>query len=268
MLEQPNIAPLEPEKVLHGEHGDYFEGIFQVPPVVCGLPLKPLSITRYRLMAWRGVAFAAEEERVATAGDLLMGVLICSMTVEDFKKFATHPNFRNAVQQWGRSVGFFEPRFIEWTLKPKILFCAPLNWLHRKLFPTEYDIQDLAYLTGEMQKFQDYIKAGSKAPEYWDESPDSKASAAHWSQSIEVVLRGELGWTQEEIDEEPLGKALQDYFKYMENQGLVRLMSAGEAREISTPLTKEEADEANESARKALAAIRAAHGETQEVDNG
>ena len=116
-----------------------------------------------------------------------------------------------------------------------------------------------------MQKFQDYIKAGSKAPEFWDESPDSKASAAHWSQSIEVVLRGNLGWTQHEIDEKPLGKALQDYFKFMENSGLVRLMSAEEARELATPLTKEEADEANESARRALAVIRA---HQAEVANG
>ena len=265
MIEQPTIAPLEPEKIA-GTHGDYFDGIFQVPPVVCGLPLKPLSITRYRLMAWRGVAFAAEEERTATAGDLLMGVLICSMTVKDFKAFAASPGFQSQVQKWGRNQGFFEPKPIEWTLNPRIFFCAPINWAYRKLFPDQYDMGDLEYLTGEMKRFQDYIKAGSKAPEFWDESQDCKVSAAHWSQSIEVVLRGNLGWTQEEIDEEPLGKALQDYFKYMENQGLVRLMSAEEARDLSTPLTAEEAAEANAQAIRTLAIM---HGEIQpEAANG
>ena len=49
-------------------------------------------------------------------------------------------------------------------------------------------------------------------------------SHTHWSESVEVVLRGQLGWTKDEIEEEPLTKALADYFKHMENQGNVRLM--------------------------------------------
>ncbi len=273
MSEPNNIAPLEPEKI-SGEHSEYFGQLFQTPPTLCGLQLKPLSISRYLLMAWRGVAFAAKEERVATAGDLLMGVLICSMTVQDFKAFAAHPKCQKEILKWGRRQGHFQPHFFEldWNWKPRLFdffgFIAPLNWCYQKLWPELYAANDANYLIGEIQKFQDYIQSGSKAPEFWDERPDSKASAAHWSQSIEVVLRGNLNWTESEIDEKPLGQALQDYFKFMENQGLVRLMSAEEARDLATPLTKEEADEANESARKALAAIRASRGEQVEVANG
>lgn len=255
MTEKPNIAPLEPEKIANGEHGDYFDGIFQVPPVVCGLTLKPLSITRYRLMAWRGVAFAADEEREATAGDLLMGVLICSMSVADFKTFAAHPKFKDHVQKWGRKIGFFPPKMFKWPFIGKRL---------EKFLGDAFAEADFKYLHEQMEVFQKYIMAGSKAPEFWDESPDSKASAAHWSQSIEVVLRGNIGWSQEEIDEEPLSKALQDYFKFMENQGLVRLMSAEESREIATPLTPEQAAEANESARRALEIIQ----KSREAANG
>ena len=53
-------------------------------------------------------------------------------------------------------------------------------------------------------------------------------SVGHWSQGLEVVLRGELNWTGEEINEEPLSKAFADYFRWAENQGAVRLISPEE----------------------------------------
>ena len=41
---------------------------------------------------------------------------------------------------------------------------------------------------------------------------------------LSADLRGQLGWTKNEIEEEPLTKALADYFKHMENEGHVRLI--------------------------------------------
>ena len=76
-------------------HTDYFEQIFQIPPSVCGLQLKPLSIERYRLMRRFNTAFTADDERPATSGDLLIAVLICSMTVKEFVAFASQNNFRD-----------------------------------------------------------------------------------------------------------------------------------------------------------------------------
>jgi hypothetical protein len=233
-------------------HADYFTQIFQVPPLVCGRQLKPLSIGRYRMMSRFAVAFAADEERLATAGDLLMGVLICSMAVPEFMVFASQPNFKREVEKWGRRFGFFEPRFFEWTFNPRIFFTSMFNWCYRKLWPKHYDEQDLTYLLCEIKKFHDYIKEGSPLPPYWDESPDSQVSAAHWSQSIEVVLRGNLVWTEQEIDEKPLGKALWDYYKFMENQGLVRLMTADEVAENQTPLTEAEVAESQAAVEKIL----------------
>ncbi len=246
-------SPAPEVKPLH--HADYFSQIFQVPPFICGRQLKTLSIGRYRMMSRFKVAFAADDVRPATAGDLLMGVLICSMEIKEFSDFASHPSFRRKVEQWGRQFGFFEPVLFERTLNPRFFFGSMFHWMFKKLWPAEYDRQDIEYLTQETQKFQDYIKEGSTAPDYWDESPDSRASAAHWSQSIEVVLCGNLNWTAEMINEEPLGKALWDYFKFMENQGLVRLMSKDEAAEVNKTLTPEENAQADTAAAEMIAAL-------------
>lgn len=246
MTNEPKIAPLEPDKIA-GEHGDYFAGILPLTPTVCGRVLKPLSIGHYRMMALMNVAFAADEEREALPGDLLMGVLICSMSVDDFMALVAQPDFVDQVKKWGRKIGFFPPKMFGWRIMGR--------WLE-KLCGEVFAEADFKFIAEQSAVFQKYIKDGSTAPEYWDESPDSKASAAHWSQSIEVVLRGNLNWSEQEVKESPLSKALWDYFKYMENQGLVRLMSKAEARELATPLTPEQAAAANESAQRALAAMR------------
>jgi hypothetical protein len=226
---------------------DYFDQIFQVPPVICGRQLKVLSVGRYRLMSRFKVAFVDDQERAATAGDLLMAVLICSMRVDEFMAFASQPDFSAQVQKWGRKAGFFEPKMFSWPCLGQRL---------KKFLGSRVAEVDLKYLTTEIQRFQEYIIAGSRAPEYWDESPEAHASSAHWSQSIEVVLRGNIGWTMAEINEEPLGKALWDYFKFMENQGTVLLMSPEEVQANATPLSEADAAEAKAAAEKALAFLR------------
>ena len=239
-----NAAPMEPEKI---SGFDYFEQVFPAAPVVCGRQLKPLSLGSYRLMAHFKVAFVSETEREATPGDLLVGVLICSTTVEEFQALAAQPDFQKQIQKWGQKVGFFEPRCYSWPLVGGKL----RQWLE----PSFAD-SDFKYLSEQIAIFQKYVVDSSRAPEFWDESPDSKVSAAHWSHSVEVTLRGALNWSEKEIETAPLGKALWDYFKHFENLGLVRLMTKEEAEEIATPLTPEQIQEAREQAEKALAYIR------------
>jgi len=235
---------LEPEKI---SGNDYFEQIFPVAPVVCGRQLRPLSLGGYRMMAHFKVAFVSETEREATPGDLLVGVLICSMSAEEFLAFASQPDFQKQIQKWGRKVGFFEPLCYSWPL---------IGWKLRQWLEPAFADTDFKYLSEQIEIFQKYVVESSRAPEFWDESPDSKVSAAHWSQSVEVTLRGALNWSEKEIESAPLGKALWDYFKHFENLGLVRLMTKEESAEIATPLTPEQQQEAREKAEKVLAYIR------------
>ena len=240
MENQTDIAPEESAP-------DYFDSVFPTPPVVCGKQLLPLSLGLYRMLAHCKVAFVAESEREATPGDLLVGVMICSLGTAKFESVVSHRDFKKSLHKWGQRIGFFEPRCYRWPVVGKVL---------HKILEPHFAESDFKYLHEQTEVFQRYIVEGSRTPEFWDESPDSKVSAAHWSQSVEVVLRGALGWSEEEIETKPLGKALWDYFKHFENLGLVRLIDAEEAKMLSTPLTPEQAKEAKEQAEKTLAYIR------------
>ncbi len=73
--------------------------------------------------------------------------------------------------------------------------------------------------------FRAYIALHSKVPQVWNLTEGDDSGGGHWSHGVEVTLRGKLNWTREEINEEPLSKALVDYFKYAETQGSVRFVS-------------------------------------------
>lgn len=222
---------------------DYFAQILPAPPVICGLPLKPLSIGRYRRMKRQNVAFVSEQPIqtpiTALAGDLLQGVLICSMSCADYDAFLASPDFERVTKKWAQLQGFLPERYHGWGLLGR--------WFAKYIVGEKVtrlrNERAMAYLVEQIAAFQEYIVAGQKAPSYWDETSDERVSGSHWSQSVECVLREKQGWTREEIDEEPLTKALWDFFKSMEAAGMVRIMSAAEAAELARPLTAAEEEE-------------------------
>ena len=63
-------------------------------------------------------------------------------------------------------------------------------------------------------------------------------SVSHWSNSYEVALRSRVNWTQEQVDEEPMQKAMADFFKFLEGEGQVDLISH-EARDYLTQTGEE-----------------------------
>lgn len=215
---------------IRGPINQYFDQLFQFPPVILGRQLLPLSIGRYRLMAWMDCAFCAEEERIATARDLLIGIVICSLRCDEFRSAMRERGFIKKVERWGQKVGLLQP-----TLNRR-----PVLYLCRRIWPTLDDALDLENVNTAMAQFQEYIVKGQQAPEYWDETEDAKSSAAHWSHNIEVVLCGNLNWNEEQINEAPLGKALADYFKFMENQGMISLMTKDEIVDLHREISPEE----------------------------
>lgn len=227
--------PAAPEAI--DPHADYFTDLVPEPYRILGLTLRPLSLGRYRLMRRFGVAFVDDDAAKADAGDLLLGVLICSMRCDEFLKFANSPGFAKEIRRWSRKIF------------PHPWICA-LPFGLGKWWRTKHAFD----LREKMQLFQNYIESNSKSPRYWDESDNARLSGAHWSHSCEVVLRGQVGWTLEEINEEPLNKAIWDYYKHMESQGLIRLMTKDEIEHIDRQPTPEEAAAMEEWA----AALRAA----------
>jgi hypothetical protein len=174
-----------------------FKAIFPPQYTILGVKLLPLSIGRYRLMKWAGVAFVSEEEGMATIEDLFTGIAICGMQCRDFKQLFNDGKLQAELSKWGKKL--------------------------RKQINAEKGFS----IYEKIALFQQYIEEGQTLP--WvalpvqTENPPDYTNT-HWSNNVEVVLRGSLGWTKDEIDEEPLAKALADYFKHMENKGRVRLM--------------------------------------------
>jgi hypothetical protein len=180
------------------ESASYFKAAIPEPFRIFGIRLLPLSLGRYRLLSRFGCAFVAEGEASATVDDLLLGILICSMRCQEFLEFIEGDNFKTELRRWGSRIR------------------------------AEIEREDHFSILGKYELFQRYIAEGSELPKYWDEGRDQGTSGAHWSHNVEVTLRAELGYTREEIEEGALSQALADYFKYAENQGMIRLMSEGE----------------------------------------
>jgi hypothetical protein len=143
--------------------------------------------------------------------DLIIGILICSMRCEEFLEFIESKDFAKEVRRWGKKV----------TSSP-ILGRIPFfgKWWRKN---HGFNVIEKIGL------FKRYIAQASHVPAYAQEREESGGpSGAHWSQAIEVVLRGELGWTSEEINEQPLTKAMADYFKWAENNGILRILTEEE----------------------------------------
>jgi hypothetical protein len=234
---QENLAPETPISSLGM---GYFSQIMPESPRICGLALKPLSIGRYRRMKRQGVRFVSEESvdisETDLVGDLLKAVLICSMTCEDYDDFIADPASAKEVKRWAQQAGFLPERYYDWGIIGKWF----VKYIVGEKVTQMRNERAAAYLLDEMRKFQSYIVEGQSAPAWWDESPEGRASVVHWSHSIEGVLREKQGWSKEEINEEPLTKALWDYFKSMENTGLGYILSETEADDLAKKLTPEE----------------------------
>ncbi len=146
---------------------------------------------------------------MAKPDDLVIGIIICSMRCDEFLKIAEAGLLWKMVEDWGHKV------FGTSKLVPRILRRPkPFNYLEK------------------VSLFSRYLKQSWESPKYWEEESAGQSSGAHWSQSVEVVLRGELGWTLEEINEAPLSKAIADYYKWLENKGIIRLMTDYEIKLI------------------------------------
>jgi hypothetical protein len=186
---------------------DYFARAIPDPYRILGLQLLPLSVGRYRLLKRFEVAFVADGEASAGISDLLLGVLICSMRVDEFMEFSTSPNFKRDIRRWSKRVF------------PKSWICAlPFcgKWWRRT---RGFNVLEKIAL------FQHYIADAKKIPHYTTRENSPRTNSGHWSHCIEICLRSELGWTQEEINEEPLSKALADYFGFAESRGMISLLS-------------------------------------------
>jgi len=179
--------------------GDSFLAAIPEPYVILGRALRPFSLGRYRVLRRFDCAFVADDEAGAGVEDLILGVLACSMGCREFLEFIAAPQRDRELTRWGKAI--------------------------RKQIKRESDFS----LVSKIKLFQRYIDVSHAIPRFWNEQEsEAAAPGSHWSQSLEVTLRSELGWTEREIEEEPLSKALAHFFALQESRGQIRIMTEEE----------------------------------------
>lgn len=195
---------------------DFFTRDIPEPYRILGLTLLPLSIGRYRRMARFGCAFVSENEAKTSGSDLILGVLICSMTCAEWDALSISGKLQKTISRWLRTIKAVPPFYLrgKWG---RVISATWVGRLWRKY--NSFDLLEKSKL------FNEYIADAQKVPRFLTKESGHGVSNSHWSHNIEVVLMGELGWTHKDIEERPLSKALADYFKHLENQGLITILT-------------------------------------------
>ena len=168
------------------------------PVRILGLRLLPLSLGRYRLLQRFECSFVSDQPVSATIdaliADLFIGIVICSMPVKDFCAWLDTPEAQRETEAWGKRIR------------------------------AECKVDGFNILE-KFGLFKYYLESGIEIPAYQEETSDGRQSGSHWSHAVEVALRQQLGWTQEEVNETPMAKALADYFRWAESEGLITLLA-------------------------------------------
>ena len=171
------------------------KAIIPEPYRILGLRLLPLSLGRYWLLRKFECAFVAEEKTDATMADLIIGLVICSMPVKEFLVFIQGPDAEVELAKWGNRIR------------------------------AEIDADEMFNILSRFKLFSNYLADGYEVPAYLEEQSSDRQSGSHWSHSIAVMLRSKMGWTEEEVNEAPLSKAMADYFRWAESEGLIQILS-------------------------------------------
>jgi len=199
------------------------------PVTVLGIRLQPFSLGHYLLLKRFGSCFVASEQVELSISDLLFGIMICSMTYNQFNEWMSEQN-------WFDENRFFKP--IARRIR-KMPFFVRFPWFHRfMLNKWENDMRSwsneiVKYLNKtenfnvmeKMGMFMAYIKTGSETPHYYIEKEGESDSGGHWSHTVLTTLTGKLGYTHAEAINMPLSKALYDFYKYLENEGCIKLFT-------------------------------------------
>jgi hypothetical protein len=173
---------------------------------IFGVVLRPLSLGHLLLMKRHGCGFAEDKETNAiTVIDLLIAVAICSRKYQEFIDWYNDDDARNSwLTKWYKSIR---------------------KESHKKGWA----------LMNKFSLFNMYRKEGIEVPLFFDEEENkdaAKESGAHWTQNIITALVTEGRFNDVEIYDIPISKAFAEYFKILENKGLITLMPDWQIEEI------------------------------------
>ena len=186
---------------------NYVKALIPNTYTIFGVKLKPFSLGHYFLMKRFECKFAEEDSNI-TGGfdDILLAIAICSRNYEQFL-------------EWIDSKEEFDSWCTEWGMQ-----------MHKALKKNSINVLE------HIDQFRLYMRDSIMIPKVWN-NKDSEAetrSGSHWSQNIYTVLVSKLGYSQTEALNIPLSQAFYDFYKYLENEGVVTFMEEWELEEINS----------------------------------
>lgn len=183
---------------------DYCNAAVSGQAQILGLKLRPLSLGHVILLKGHDCAFVADDERSATIEDLILGLVVCSQTVEDATAFL---DGLDEPAPWWSRLNRSQRQLRQWGNRVKAA-------LRRD---KEFSIYE------RFAMFQRYIADGSKMPRFWILKEESSAASAPWYQNVKLALMSQLGYTESQALNLPLSLAFLDYFRHAEASGTIRL---------------------------------------------
>jgi hypothetical protein len=193
----------------------YFDSAFPEPWQILGVRLRPFSLGHYLKLRQFNSPFVSDDPAPAAVGDLLLGILVCSMS--------SNPDTSG-------------DEFWEWWNRPPTF--NPIARLFRKteMTPAEREI----YKWGKKIKsfdvpekitlFAEYVSRHSQVPSYWILKQNESSSGAHWAHGTIAGLCSQCGYSQSEAYNVPMGKALFDFLKACEDSGSIKLFTEEQSK--------------------------------------
>lgn len=174
----------------------YFLAAVPEPVRVLGLELKPFSIGHYITLKRFGSGFVDEKQRDGTAEEIIFAAVVCHFTYEAFYEFIRQKDFLKQLRALGNRVGVFDRK-------------------------------------EKAELLKDYISAASKMPGFSFEDENSSNTGAHWAHSVLAGAVSHCGYSQTEALNAPLQKVLWDFLKHAESNGVIKLFTEEEAKQVA-----------------------------------
>lgn len=207
---------------------DYFSAASPEPWQVLGITLRPFSIGHYLKLRRLDCAFVADDSREAQLKDLIIGIIVCSMS--------SHPDpTQDEFWCWFNRTKpdsfLTRLRFSFHRRAARLLKSDPMT-------PAEHDIYLLGKRIGlfdfqaKVKIFRDYIEAHSRGLDYWLEPQgdgEAKKSGAHWVHSMLSIVTSKCGYDLVEAYNMSFAQCLNDYLMEAERNGVIRFMTPQES---------------------------------------
>lgn len=190
---------------------------------ILGLELRPFCLGHYFLMQEEKNGFIPEVGNTVGLTDLLIGLLICSRTYEEFLEFRKLEDNswldRTTVWQW------LCKHFTCFTYHPLSLnqWCKKWGKQVRKAAKRG----DINLIT-EFNRFRHYMNEGIEDPSYdiEQEADSNRAeSGTHWADALLSLLTTKLNKTETEAMNLAMCRAFAEKYKWLEAEGIITINS-------------------------------------------